>query len=67
MSSLPDEIRKALEKPDGVSEETMAPLASRYDEEVRGVNERLDEAVALLRKNLRSEAIQSANRRPNVV
>ena len=67
MSSLPDEIRKALEKPDGVSEETMAPLASRYDEEVRGVNERLDEAVALLRKNLRSEAIQSANRRPNVM
>lgn len=67
MSSLPDEIRKALERPDGVSEETMAPLASRYDEEVRAVNERLDEAVALLRKNLRSEAIQSANRRPNVM
>jgi hypothetical protein len=67
MSTLPDEIRKALEKPDGVSEETMAPLASRYDEEVRAVNERLDEAVALLRKNLRSEAIQSANRRPNVM
>lgn len=67
MSSLPDEIRKALEKPDGVSEETMAPLASRYDEEARPINERLDEAVALLRKNLRSEAIQSANRRPNVM
>ena len=67
MSTLPDEIRKALEKPDGISEETMSTLAARYDEQVRAVNERLDEAVALLRKNLRSEAIQSANRRPNVM
>ncbi|HBV63523.1 MAG TPA: hypothetical protein DEF45_10925, partial [Rhodopirellula sp.] len=67
MPHLPDEIRQALEKPDGISEETMQPLAERFDDEVRAVNERLNEAVALLRKNLRSEAIQAANRRPNAM
>ncbi|MDB4759841.1 hypothetical protein OAG34_01360 [bacterium] len=67
MSHLPDEIRQALEKPDGISEETMQPLAERFDDAVRAVNERLNEAVALLRKNLRSEAIQAANRRPNAM
>ena len=67
MPHLPDEIRQALEKPDGISEETMQPLAERFDDKVRAVNERLNEAVALLRKNLRSEAIQAANRRPNAM
>ena len=67
MSHLPDEIRQALEKPDGISEETMRPLAEQFDDAVRAVNERLNEAVGLLRKNLRSEAIQAANRRPNAI
>ena len=67
MPSISDEIRVALDKPDGVSEEIMVPLSAQYDQEVAAVNERLDEAVMLLRKNLRSEAIQSANRRPNVI
>ena len=67
MPSISDEIRLALDKPDGVSEEIMTPLAVQYDQLVGAVNERLDEAVMLLRKNLRSEAIQSANRRPNVI
>ena len=67
MPSISDEIRLALDKPDGVSEEIMMPLAAQYDQQVTAVNERLDEAVMLLRKNLRSEAIQSANRRPNVI
>lgn len=67
MSSISDDIRSALERPDGISEEVMTPLAARFDEAVAVVNQRLDEAVSLLRKNLRSEAIQSANRRPNLL
>jgi hypothetical protein len=67
MSHLPDEIRQALERPDGISEETMRPLAEQFDDAVRAVNERLNEAAALLRKNLRSEAIQAASRNPNAM
>ncbi len=36
----------------------MRPLATAYADEVYQVNARLYEAVALLRKGLRSEAIQ---------
>ena len=61
------EGQSALLKHYGISEETMQPLAERFDDAVRAVNERLNEAVALLRKNLRSEAIQAANRRPNAM
>ena len=67
MSHLPDEIRQALERPDGISEETMRPLAEQFDDAVRAVNERLNEAAGLLRKNLRSEAIQAASRNPNAM
>lgn len=67
MSTIADQIRKALEKRDGVSEEVMAPLASAYAEEVNRVNERLGEAVGLLRKGLRSEAIQRASLEPNAI
>ena len=44
----------------------MTPLAAEYAIEVERVNERLAEAVKLLRKGLRSEAIQRANMTPNV-
>ncbi len=45
----------------------MLPLASAYADEVDRVNQRLSEAVDLLRKGLRSEAIQRASLQPNVL
>ena len=64
MPTTVDKIRRALEKKFGISEEEMRPLAVTYGDEVDQVNQRLDEAVDLLRKGLRSEAIQSVNRVP---
>lgn len=67
MPSTVDKIRRALEKKFGISEDEMRPLALKYSEEVQRVNDRLDQAVDLLRKGLRSEAIQSVNMTPNAM
>jgi hypothetical protein len=67
MYSITEQIREALGKPHGVTEDVMQPLAAAYAEEVGKVNERLAECVRLLMRGLRSEAIQLANLRPNVI
>ncbi len=67
MSSTVDQIRYALEQQEGLTEEVMRPLATAYADEVYQVNARLYEAVALLRKGLRSEAIQRASMKPNAI
>ncbi|TWU06440.1 hypothetical protein [Stieleria varia] len=67
MPSTVDLIRRALEKKFGISEDEMRPLAEKFGLEVEKVNKRLDEAVDLLRKGLRSEAIQSISRVPNAM
>lgn len=55
-----------MARADGISDDVMGPLALGYGEDVERVNDRLSEAVNLLRKGLRSEAIQRANMTPNV-
>ncbi len=65
--SVVDRIREQMERQDGVSGESMEPLAMTYGLEVGQANDRLGVCVNLLRKGLRSEAIQQANMRPNLV
>lgn len=67
MATTVDKIRLALEKRDGIAEDQMRPLADAYREQVQQVNQRLDEAVMLLRKGLRSEAIQRVGMTPNAL
>lgn len=67
MATMVEQIREALGKRDGISEEVMRPLATSYADEVSRVNSRLSAAVALLHKGLRSEAIQSASISPNAM
>ncbi|OYP34392.1 hypothetical protein [Rhodopirellula sp. MGV] len=67
MPTTVDKIRRALEKRDGIAEGEMRPLAEAYKVEVQAVNQRLDEAVMLLRKGLRSEAIQRIEMTPNTL
>src|SRR6056297_1645622 len=67
MPTTVDKIRRALEKRDGIAEEEMRPLADAYREQVQQVNQRLDDAVMLLRKGLRSEAIQRVEMTPNAL
>ncbi len=64
--SIVDRIREQLNR-DGVPAEEMEPLAMEYAVEVERVNQRLMECSMLLRRGLRSEAIQKANMRPNVL
>jgi hypothetical protein len=66
-ASVVDQIREQLARQDGVSEENMEPLAQAYAMEVDKINDRLSSCVNLLRKGLRSEAIQEANMRPNLI
>lgn len=66
-SAVVDQIRELLERQDGISSEAMSPLAQAYSAEVSQVNDRLTACIALLRKGLRSEAIQQANLRPNLI
>ncbi len=65
--SVVDRIRELMERQDGVSGESMEPLAMAYGLEVGQVNDRLAVCVNLLRKGLRSEAIQQASMRPNLI
>lgn len=67
MPTVVESIRSALSRRDGISEESMRPLATVYAAEVERVNERLSSAVALLHKGLRSEAIQSVSMAPNAM
>jgi hypothetical protein len=60
------EIREQLGRADGVAAEAMAELATRYASEVGVVNERLAECGSLLRKGLRSEAIQLSKLKPDL-
>lgn len=65
--SITDQIRKQLEQPDGLTIEALSPLADEYGRETAQVNARLAECTQLLRKGLRSEAIQRAFMKPNVL
>jgi len=67
MATTVDQIRRALTKRDGISGESMRPLAAAYADEISRVNSRLSSAVELLHKGLRSEAIQSASIPPNAI
>jgi hypothetical protein len=67
MPTLPEQIRITLGRRDGVPEDGMRSLADAYSAEVARVNERLSKSVALLRKGLRSEAIQLASMNPNAL
>lgn len=65
--TISDRIRKQMEQPDGLTSEALAPLAEAYGNETSQVNLRLAESLQLLRKGLRSEAIQRAFMKPNVL
>ncbi|MDV6033995.1 MAG: hypothetical protein F9B45_28670 [Phycisphaera sp. RhM] len=67
MPTTVDKIRRALEKRDGIAEDEMRVLADSYRTQVQEVNQRLDDAVMLLRKGLRSEAIQRVEMTPNAL
>lgn len=65
--SIANRIRKQLEQPDGLTMEALQPLALQFDAESRQVNERLNGCIRLLNKGLRSEAIQQAFMKPNIL
>ncbi len=65
--TITDRIRKQLEQPDGLTHEALEPLAIEYAQAATDVNQRLSDCIALLRKGLRSEAIQRASMKPNVL
>lgn len=67
MPTTVDKIRRALEKRDGIAEDAMRTLAEDYQAKVETVNQRLDDSVMLLRKGLRSEAIQRIEMTPNAL
>lgn len=67
MPTTVDKIRRALEKRDGIAEDEMRVLAEAFRAKVQEVNQRLDDAVMLLRKGLRSEAIQRVEMTPNAL
>lgn len=66
-SDITDRIRRQLSQRDGMTPESLEPLAVEYDRECIEVNRRLAECVSLLRQGLRSEAIQRANQKPNLL
>lgn len=61
-----DQIREQLERQGGLTAEAMEPLAQAYTQEIERINLRLAQCAQLLRKGLRSEAIQQAGVRPNL-
>ena len=62
-----DQIRDHLARNSGVNEQTMLPLARDYAQEVQQANSRLQACANLLNRGLRSEALQQANIRPNLI
>ena len=65
--TIASQIQWQLQQPEGLNHETLEPLAIEYAQRVGQVNLRLAECVGLLRKGLRSEAIQRASMKPNVL
>jgi hypothetical protein len=65
--SISKKIRKQLEQPDGLTQEKLEPLAAEYAMQVAQVNQRLNECLSYLNRGLRSEALQRANIKPNVL
>ncbi len=65
--TITDQIRKQLEQPDGLTVEALEPLAIAFGIEAAQVNARLAECTQLLRKGLRSEALQRAFMKPNLL
>lgn len=64
---LINQIRNAFNSIEGVEPSTTAKLAKQYHTEVQILNERLMSCVDLLRKGLRSEAIQQATLNPDAL
>ncbi len=62
-----DQIRDHLARNTGVNEQTMLPLARDYALDVQQANARLQSCANLLNRGLRSEALQQANIRPNLI
>lgn len=65
--SISQRIRKQLEQPNGLTQEKLEPLALEYSSAVSKVNQRLNECIGLIRRGLRSEALQRARMVPNVL
>lgn len=65
--SIVDQIREQMGRVDGIRGEELEPLAMAYSAEVAQINQRLIDCSLLLRKGLRSEAIQQAYMRPNLL
>ena len=62
-----DQIRAILKGRAAISREMLEPLVDDYSEQVARVNERLQRCEGLLRKGLRSEAIQLADLEPRLL
>ncbi|MEY4566159.1 MAG: hypothetical protein RLY14_1129 [Planctomycetota bacterium] len=62
-----DRIRAILKSRTAISREMLEPLVEEYAERVGLVNERLQRCEGLLRKGLRSEAIQFAELEPRLL
>jgi hypothetical protein len=62
-----DQIRAILKGRAAISREMLEPLVDEYTEQVLRVNERLQRCEGLLRKGLRSEAIQLADLEPRIL
>jgi hypothetical protein len=67
MTTISFRIRKQLEQPNGLTPELLEPLAAEYGRLVAEANRRLEECIALLRRGLRSEALQRATIKPHVL
>lgn len=65
--SISQRIRKQLEQPNGLTQEKLEPLAAEYAAAVAKANERLNECIGLIRKGLRSEALQRVRMAPNLL
>lgn len=65
--SVIDQIRAILKGRAAISREMLEPLVEEYSEQVARVNERLQRCEGLLRKGLRSEAIQLADLEPRLL
>jgi len=65
--SISQKIRKQMEQPNGLTQERLEPLAVEYSAAVTKINERLNECIGLIRKGLRSEALQRVRMSPNLL
>lgn len=65
--SISQRIRKQMEQPNGLTQEKIEPLAAEFAAAVAKANERLNECIGLIRKGLRSEALQRVRMAPNLL